>query len=117
MVPEYPVGHRDGDGNHLRASDRLANSPACRSSRSSRRIQKQFWQVYADDKNNGLVGAYVSTTARGTSIPPKTNVFFNLNSNTLQFVLSSAVTATTTPIPVTFGGYLPQLLKSVKRHG
>jgi hypothetical protein len=73
-----------------------------------------YWQVSADDKNNGLVGAYVSTTARGIGIPPKTNLYFNLNSNTLQFVLSRGLTATTTPIPVTFTGYLPQLLKSAK---
>ena len=49
---------------------------------------KAFWQVSADDKNNGLVGAYVSTTAKGISILPKTNLFLNLNSNALQFVLS-----------------------------
>jgi len=76
---------------------------------------KAFWQVSADDPKNGLVGAYVSTTAKGISIPSKTNLFFNLNSNALQFVLSRGVTQTTTPIPVTFTGYLPQVLKSVKR--
>jgi hypothetical protein len=77
---------------------------------------KAFWQVYANDLNNGLVGAYVSTTAKGISIPPKTNLFFNLNSNALQFVLSTGVTESDTPIPVTFTGYLPaQVLKSVKR--
>jgi hypothetical protein len=77
---------------------------------------KAFWQVYANDLNNGLVGAYVSTTAKGISIPPKANLFFNLNSNALQFVLSTGVTESDTPIPVTFTGYLPaQVLKSVKR--
>jgi hypothetical protein len=77
---------------------------------------KAFWQVSADDKNNGLVGAYVSTTTKGISIPPKTNLFFNLNSNALQFVLSTGVTTpTTTPIPVTFTGYPPATLKIGKR--
>ncbi len=76
---------------------------------------KAYWQVSADDSTNGLVGAYVSTTAKGISIPPKTNLFFNLNSNALQFVLSAGVTQTTTPIPVTFTGYPPQTLKLAKR--
>jgi hypothetical protein len=76
---------------------------------------KAFWQAYANDLPNGLVGAYVSTTATGVSIPPNTNLFFNLNENSLQFVLSAGVAQTTTPIPVTFSGYLPQFLKRVKR--
>jgi hypothetical protein len=76
---------------------------------------KAFWEVSADDMPNGLVGAYVSTTANGISIPPKTNLSVNLNSNALQFVLSTGVTETDTPIPVTFTGYLPQVLKLGKR--
>ena len=115
MVSEYPVGRRDRHGNHICAWNSPGLIKACRYSRSNRRMQKAFWQVSADDKNNGLVGAYVSTTANGVSIPPKTNLFFNLNSNALQFVLSTGVTQTTTPIPVTFTGYPPQSLKSAKR--
>jgi hypothetical protein len=69
---------------------------------------KVFWQVSADDLKNGQVGAYVSTKDPAIKIPPKTNLFFNLNSNALQFVLSTGVTQTTTPIPVTFTGYLPK---------
>ena len=76
---------------------------------------KAFWQLSADDKQNGLVGAYVSTTAPGVSLPAKTNLVANLNSNSLQFVLSKGVTQTTAPIPVTFTGYVPQALKSFKR--
>lgn len=76
---------------------------------------KAFWEVSADDSNNGLVGAYVSTTAPGITIPTNTNLFANYNSNTLQFVLSTSVTPTTIPIPVTFTGYPPQALKMSKR--
>jgi hypothetical protein len=77
---------------------------------------KGFWQVSADDPMNGLVGAYVSTTNKETSIPSGTNLFFSLNSNALQFVLSTGMTATTAPIAVTFTGYLPpQTLKLAKR--
>jgi hypothetical protein len=76
---------------------------------------KAYWQVAADDKNNGLVGAYVSTTAQGVTIPANTNLFFNLNSNALQFVLSNGATQTTTPIPVTITGYPPQSMVLGKR--
>jgi hypothetical protein len=69
---------------------------------------KAFWQVMADDKANGLVGAYVT----GAGIKPGTNLFFNLGSNTLQFVLSGPATPTTTPIKVTFSGYNPTTLTS-----
>lgn len=71
---------------------------------------KAFWQVFADDKANSLVGAYVLSTAstgKPGYIPPGTNLFFNLNSNQLQFVLSGPATPTTTPISVTFTGYPP----------
>ncbi len=75
-----------------------------------------YWEVYADDSRNGLVGAYVSTTDKGVSIPAGTNLFFNLNSNALQFVLSKGVASPPTgAIPVTFSGYLPQLGKAAKR--
>lgn len=68
---------------------------------------KAFWQVSADDKNNGVVGAYVSTTAKGITIPPGTNLLTKLDSNQLQIVLSGKATTTTKPISVTFTGYPP----------
>jgi hypothetical protein len=69
---------------------------------------KVFWQVSADDSNNGQVGAYVSTKDPAVKIPAKTNLLASLDSNALQFVLSTAVKPTTKPIPVTFTGYLPK---------
>jgi hypothetical protein len=69
---------------------------------------KVFWEVSADDLNNGQVGAYVSTKDSAIKIPAKTNLLASLNSNTLQFVLSTAVKPTTKPIAVTFTGYLPK---------
>jgi hypothetical protein len=69
---------------------------------------KAFWQVSADDLKNGQVGAYVSTKDSAVKIPAKTNLLASLDSNALQFVLSTAVKPTTKPIPVTFTGYLPK---------
>jgi hypothetical protein len=66
-----------------------------------------FWQVNADDPNNALVGAYVSTTAPGIAIPQGTNLLASLDSNQLQFELSTQVTATTTPVLITLTGYEP----------
>ncbi len=69
---------------------------------------KAFWQVSADDAKNGLVGAYVSTTAPGITIPPNTNLLASKDSNGLQFALSTGVlTPTTTPITITLTGYPP----------
>jgi hypothetical protein len=68
---------------------------------------KAYWQVSANDTKNGLIGAYVSTTAPGITIPPGTNLFAGLDSNQLQFELSTKSTPTTTPILVTFTGYQP----------
>jgi len=70
---------------------------------------KQSWQVFADDDKNGLVGAYVSTSAAGILIPVGTRLSAKLDSNALTFVLSdSNVTQTTTPVSITLTGYVPK---------
>ena len=74
---------------------------------------KTWWQVKADDKPSGLVGAFVSTTAPNFTIPSGTNLLAGLDSNALTYVLSQNVTDTTSPIPITFTAYDPTTTKAV----
>ena len=75
---------------------------------------KAWWQVKADDKPSGLVGAYIATTASNINIPSGTNLLAGLDSNALTYVLSQNVTDTTTPIPITLTAYNPTTATAVK---
>jgi hypothetical protein len=68
---------------------------------------KAYWQLKANDKPSGLIGAYISTTTAGINIPSGTNLQAGLDSNLLTYQLSQNVTTTTTPIPITFTAYEP----------
>ncbi len=75
---------------------------------------KVFWQLKADDKSSGLVGAYISTTAPGINIPSGTNLAAGLDSNLLTYQLNQNVTDTNTPVPVTFTAYTPTTSPALK---